>query len=71
MEFAKGGDLFGYIVRNTPVGRLPEDHAQSLFQQLILGLDFCHRMVGMICCWSRSFAFSDVHSKMHSHRLGN
>ena len=45
MEYAMGGDLFGYIVRNSPAGQLPEDHAQALFQQLILGLDFCHRMV--------------------------
>ena len=45
MEYAKGGDLFGYIIRNSPAGRLPEDHAKALFQQLILGLDFCHRMV--------------------------
>lgn len=45
MEYAKGGDLYGYIVRNSPQGRLPEDHAKALFQQLILGLDFCHRMV--------------------------
>ena len=50
MEYAKGGDLFGYIIRNSPVGRLPEDHAQSLFQQLILGVDFCHRMVSHTLC---------------------
>ena len=48
MEYAIGGDLFGYIVQNSPAGRLPEDHAQPLFQQLILGLDFCHRMVRFI-----------------------
>jgi len=45
MEYAMGGDLFGYIIRNSPAGQLPEDHAQALLQQLILGLDFCHRMV--------------------------
>jgi len=44
MEYAMGGDLFGYIIRNSPAGQLPEDHAQALLQQLILGLDFCHRM---------------------------
>jgi serine/threonine protein kinase len=43
MEFAAGGDLFDYaVVRHK---RLSEDHARWFFQQLIVALDYCHKMV--------------------------
>ena len=42
MEFASGGDMFEYVVRKNG---LKEDEARWFFQQLIVGLDYCHRMV--------------------------
>lgn len=41
MEYADGGDLFSYVRRR---GRLREDTARWFFQQIILAIDFCHRM---------------------------
>lgn len=40
MEYADQGDLFHYVRAN---GRLREDVARWIFQQLIFGLDYCHR----------------------------
>ena len=45
MEFAQGGDLFRYVLRHHPICRLSEAKAQWIFQQLIIGLDYCHRRV--------------------------
>lgn len=42
MEFASGGDMFEYVVKKNG---LREDEARWFFQQLIVGLDYCHRMV--------------------------
>ncbi len=42
MEFAPGGDMFEYVVKKNG---LREDEARWFFQQLIVGLDYCHRMV--------------------------
>ncbi|MEW5319447.1 MAG: hypothetical protein WDW38_010598 [Sanguina aurantia] len=41
MEFSNGGDLHNYVKR---AGRLNERASRCFFQQLILGLDYCHRM---------------------------
>eukprot|EP00877_Chromochloris_zofingiensis_P012447 jgi/Chrzof1/7456/Cz02g24200.t1 len=41
MEFASGGDMFEYVVKKNG---LREDEARWFFQQLIVGLDYCHRM---------------------------
>lgn len=41
MEFASGGDMFEYVVRKNG---LREDEARWFFQQLVVGLDYCHRM---------------------------
>lgn len=41
MEFAPGGDMFEYVVKKNG---LREDEARWFFQQLIVGLDYCHRM---------------------------
>lgn len=43
MEYARGGDLFNYTMRHGPHGRLVEQQARWIFQQLIIGLDYCHR----------------------------
>ncbi|KAK9795493.1 hypothetical protein WJX73_006956 [Symbiochloris irregularis] len=43
MEYARGGDLFNYTMRHGPHGRLIEQQARWIFQQLIIGLDYCHR----------------------------
>jgi serine/threonine-protein kinase SRK2 len=41
LEYADGGDLFSYVKSQ---GGLKEDSARWLFQQLILAVDFCHKM---------------------------
>eukprot|EP00004_Rigifila_ramosa_P020837 TRINITY_DN545_c0_g1_i1.p1 TRINITY_DN545_c0_g1~~TRINITY_DN545_c0_g1_i1.p1 ORF type:complete len:588 (-),score=152.43 TRINITY_DN545_c0_g1_i1:219-1829(-) len=40
MEYVSGGELFDYIVSN---GKLPEDEARRFFQQIISGVEYCHR----------------------------
>lgn len=41
MEYAPGGDLLEYIRERNGIS---EDEARWFFQQLIIGLDYCHRM---------------------------
>lgn len=40
MEYVSGGELFDYIVKN---GKLKEYEARRFFQQIISGVDYCHR----------------------------
>ncbi|GFP91758.1 snf1-related protein kinase catalytic subunit alpha kin10 [Phtheirospermum japonicum] len=40
MEYVKSGELFDYIVEK---GRLYEDEARMFFQQIISGVEYCHR----------------------------
>lgn len=40
MEYVKSGELFDYIVEK---GRLQEDEARHFFQQIICGVEYCHR----------------------------
>ncbi|XP_052196721.1 SNF1-related protein kinase catalytic subunit alpha KIN10 [Diospyros lotus] len=40
MEYVKSGELFDYIVER---GRLQEDEARKFFQQIISGVEYCHR----------------------------
>ncbi|KAI9620385.1 hypothetical protein KEM48_008172 [Puccinia striiformis f. sp. tritici PST-130] len=40
MEYVEGGELFEYLVSR---GRLSEDEALNYFQQIIRGVDYCHR----------------------------
>ena len=40
MEFVQSGELFDYIVER---GRLMEDEARRFFQQLVSGIEYCHR----------------------------
>ncbi|KAJ0558155.1 putative protein kinase CAMK-AMPK family [Helianthus annuus] len=40
MEYVKSGELFDYIVEK---GRLHEDEASNFFQQIISGVEYCHR----------------------------
>ncbi len=40
MEYVEGGELFDYLVKK---GRLIESEAVGFFQQIILGVDYCHR----------------------------
>lgn len=47
MEYACGGDMFDYVIKNKGSGPgegLPEDMARNFFQQLILALDFCQKL---------------------------
>ena len=41
MEYVPGGDMFEYVVRK---GGLKESEARWFFQQLIVGVDYLHRM---------------------------
>ncbi|KAI9320227.1 kinase-like domain-containing protein [Dichotomocladium elegans] len=40
LEYVQGGELFDYLVSQ---GRLSEPEARKYFQQVIFGLDYCHR----------------------------
>ncbi|XP_077290028.1 AMP-activated protein kinase alpha subunit isoform X2 [Arctopsyche grandis] len=40
MEYVSGGELFDYIVKH---GKLLEHEARRFFQQIISGVDYCHR----------------------------
>jgi len=40
MEYVSGGELFDYIVKK---GKLTEAEARPFFQQIISGVDYCHR----------------------------
>ncbi|KAG7174330.1 5'-AMP-activated protein kinase catalytic subunit alpha-2-like, partial [Homarus americanus] len=40
MEYASGGELFDYIKKR---GKLKESEARRFFQQIISGVDYCHR----------------------------
>jgi len=40
MEYVSGGELFDYIVKH---GKLTEDKARRFFQQIVSGVEFCHR----------------------------
>ena len=46
MEYADGGDLSQYIDGQTARGiwGLPEAQARWLFQQLIVAVEYCHRL---------------------------
>ncbi len=46
MEYAAGGDMFQLVVRQRG---LPEADARWYFQQLIIAIDYCHRMVRLLC----------------------
>ncbi len=45
MEYAAGGDMFQYVKHR---GGLEEVEARWFFQQLIIGMDYCHKMVRLI-----------------------
>jgi 5'-AMP-activated protein kinase catalytic alpha subunit len=40
MEYVSGGELFDFLVEK---GRLAESDARRFFQQIIVGLAFCHK----------------------------
>lgn len=47
MEFAAGGDMFEYVIRNKAPNHgegLKEDDARGFFQQLLVALEFCHEL---------------------------
>ena len=54
MEYAQGGNIFQYMVHTSHSGsdtrtqRLQESHARWIFQQLVIGMDYCHGMVRFI-----------------------
>lgn len=40
MEHANGGDLYDFVVQR---GRLSENDARTMYQQLIIAVDYCHK----------------------------
>ena len=44
MDFATGGDLFRHLL-TRPGNRLAEGEARWIFQQLVIGLQYCHDRV--------------------------
>lgn len=48
MEYAPGGDLFAYVAQRRG---LSEERARWFFQQLVVGLDYCHRRVRFWLFW--------------------
>ncbi|KNC52080.1 CAMK/CAMKL/BRSK protein kinase [Thecamonas trahens ATCC 50062] len=44
LEYVEGGELFDYLVRK---GRLLPNEALRFFQQIVLGVDYCHKH--MVC----------------------
>lgn len=66
MEYAKGGNLFHYLLQHGPHCRLNEAKAQWIFQQLIIGLDYCHRRVSIcctLCCHGKKCQSPEVASR--------
>lgn len=62
MEYVPGGDMFEYVVRK---GGLKESEARWFFQQLIIGVDYLHRMVNaskMMCSWMVMVASTETSS---------
>ncbi len=55
MEYVSGGELFDYIVKK---GKLTEAEARPFFQQIISGVDYCHRH--MVVCIFISFFVSII-----------
>ncbi|KAL3143836.1 hypothetical protein ABBQ32_003661 [Trebouxia sp. C0010 RCD-2024] len=50
MEYAAGGDMFEYVIKNKsslPCQGLSEDSARWFFQQLVVALEFCHELARM------------------------
>ena len=62
MEYATGGDMFQLVVGNRG---LPEQDSRWYFQQLIIAVDYCHKMVSKAagcrtgCLCIRSCTFSN------------
>lgn len=57
--FAQTGELFDYIVEK---GRLMEDEARHFFQQIVSGVEYCHRnMVSRVADWQSISCISDLH----------
>ena len=42
MEYVSGGELFDYIVAK---GRLSEEEARRFFQQIVAGVEYCHKFM--------------------------
>ena len=66
MEYAPGGDLYQHVARRKPFPWLPEEQARWIFQQLIIGLDYCHHQVQTSFCPYTFFLFVDFPACMHA-----
>lgn len=45
MEYVEGGDLASYVHRHaTPRAGIPEEEARTLFQQVLVAVDYCHQL---------------------------
>ncbi len=63
MEYVAGGELFDYIVKK---GKLSEAEARPFFQQIISGVDYCHRH--MVVCFRIYLFFCFYFSYLEVHR---
>ena len=69
MEYAAGGDMFEHVVRK---GGLKESEARWFFQQLLVGVDYVHRMVrdaltaNALLCLGLVHAYSCCFMLMHN-----
>ena len=59
MEYAAGGELFDRIVK---AGRFSEDEARYYFQQLVNGIEYCHKSVkpSLLTCKHRCISLQGV-----------
>lgn len=68
----QAGELFDYIVEK---GRLVEDEARHFFQQIVSGVEYCHRNMvrcGLSPCYLNSFIsrMFQKHSFAHASTVG-
>lgn len=63
-ECARGGNMMQHLNRQ-PDCRLPEAEAQGLFQQLILGLEYCHMQVFLTLSVCRGLLLGSARERVH------
>ena len=67
MEYAAGGDLYKYVSSRRGVA---EDEARWFFQQLVVAVDYCHRMVSIVgvpLLWCSAVQY-DAERRTHLHQ---
>jgi hypothetical protein len=65
MEYAEGGNMLNCVL-GQPNHRLSEVKCRWVFQQLIIGLDFCHRMVRLLPNRTHTHTHTHTHTDTHT-----